>query len=44
MEEVEGCDPKGVGVLTTRRRYSREKHRQRAAFHSLIILGFLCKK
>jgi hypothetical protein len=25
-------DPKGVGVLTTRRRYSRERHRQKSAF------------
>ena len=27
-------DPKGVGVLTTRRRYSRERHRQKSAFSS----------
>lgn len=27
-----GCDPKGVGVLTTRSRYSRIEHRQTRTF------------
>jgi len=27
-------DPKGAGVLTTRKRYSREKHRQTDAFYA----------